>query len=39
MAALIFSAKTMNFDGLRSSWVRNLTMLNFATSPANQSLL
>jgi hypothetical protein len=26
MADFILSARTMNFDGLRSSWVRKLTM-------------
>jgi hypothetical protein len=31
MAARILSARTMNFDGLRSSWVRKLTMYTLAT--------
>jgi hypothetical protein len=28
MADFILSAGTMNFDGLRSSWVRKLTMFH-----------
>ena len=34
MADFILSARTMNFDGLRSSWVRKLTMYTLATAGA-----
>jgi hypothetical protein len=32
MADFMLSARTMNFDGLRSSWVRKVTMLILANS-------